>query len=127
MAKILVVDDDPDFVEAARIVLQKHHHEIISAASGNAGFKRAKEEKPDLIILDVIMDTLLAGVSVSQRLHNDPELRHIPIIMVTSIVHTDYVEFFPTDEDLHVHVFLSKPVSASQLVQQIDRLLAKSQ
>ena len=125
MAKILIVDDDPDFVEATRIVLEKENHEIISAANGEEGFKRAKEDKPDAIILDVIMDTVLDGLSMSQRMYDDAEVRGVPIIMVTSIANTDYAALFPTDESIHINAFLSKPVAPAQLIRQVNRVLPK--
>jgi CheY-like chemotaxis protein len=124
MAKILIVDDDPDFVEATRIVLEKANHQVISAASGNDGFKRVKEDKPDLVILDVIMDTVLDGLSMSQRLHDEPELRNVPIVMVTSIANTDYAALFPTDEYIHINAFLSKPVPPEELIRQVNKVLA---
>jgi CheY-like chemotaxis protein len=111
MPKILVVDDDPDFVSATKIILEKNNHEVISAPSGDAGYRRARDDKPDLVILDVIMDTVLDGLSVSQRMHDDPDLRDVPIIMVTSIANTDYAELFPTDEFIYINAFLSKPIS----------------
>jgi CheY-like chemotaxis protein len=123
MAKILIVDDDPDFVEATRIVLEKVGHTCISAGSGNEGFKRVKEDKPDLVILDVIMDTVLDGLSVSQRMHDEPETRDVPIIMVTSIANTDYAALFPTDEYIHISAFMSKPVAPADLIRQINKLL----
>ncbi len=125
MAKILVVDDDPDFVRATRIVLEKDHHTVLTASSGDAGFRLAKEEMPDLIILDVIMDTVLDGLSVTQRMHDDPELRNIPIIMVTSIANTDYAELFPTDEYIHINAFMSKPFSGEALMKQVNKFLPK--
>jgi CheY-like chemotaxis protein len=123
MAKILVVDDDPDFVEVTRIVLEKADHQVIAAASGDEGFKRTKEDQPDLIILDVMMDTVLDGLSTSQRMHDDPKLRDIPIIMVTSIANTDYAALFPTDEYIHISAFMSKPITPDKLVKQVNRLL----
>lgn len=126
MAKILVVDDDPDFVSATKIILEKNNHEVIAAASGDAGYQRALNDKPDLVILDVIMDTVLDGLSVSQRMHDDPALRNIPIIMVTSIANTDYAELFPTDEYIHINAFLSKPISADELLRQVNKYLPKS-
>jgi CheY-like chemotaxis protein len=123
VAKILVVDDDPDFVEATRIVLEKAAHQVISAASGNEGLKRVKEDQPDLVILDVIMDTVLDGLSMSQRMHDAVELRHVPVIMVTSIANTDYAALFPTDEYIHISAFLSKPVAPGELIRQVNRLL----
>lgn len=126
MPKILVVDDDPDFVSATKIILEKNNHEVISAPSGDTGYRRAREEKPDLVILDVIMDTVLEGLSVSQRMHDDPDLREVPIIMVTSIANTDYAELFPTDEFIHINAFLSKPISADELIRQVNKYLPKN-
>ncbi len=126
MAKILIVDDDPDFVEATRIVLEKANHQVISAASGNEGFKRVKQDQPDLVILDVIMDTVLDGLSMSQRLHDDQDLQHVPVVMVTSIANTDYAALFPTDDYIHISAFLSKPVAPDALIRQVNRLLPKT-
>jgi CheY-like chemotaxis protein len=125
MAKILIIDDDPDFVRATRIILEKHNHETITADGGDAGYNRAVEEKPDLVILDVMMDTVLDGLSVSQRMHDDPKLEETPIIMVTSIANTDYAELFPTDEYIHINAFMSKPISADQLMRQVSKHLPK--
>jgi len=127
MAKILVVDDDPDFVRATKIVLEKNDHEVITASSGDTGYRRAKEDRPALVVLDVIMDTVLDGLSVTQRMHDDPDLSEIPIIMVTSIANTDYAELFPTDEFIHINAFLSKPFSAEALMKQVNKYLPKSQ
>lgn len=125
MAKILVVDDDPDFFDATRIILEKHEHQVIAASSGDEGYQRALEDQPDMLILDVIMDTVLDGLSVSQRMHDNPALRDIPIIMVTSIANTDYAELFPTDEYIHINAFLSKPISADELIRQVNKYLPK--
>lgn len=125
MAKILIVDDDPDFTETTRIVLESAGHTVLNATSGDKGFARAKEEKPDLIVLDVIMDSVLDGVSMSQSMYDDPEMRATPIIMVTSIANTDYAELFPTDDYIHIQAFLTKPVAPASLLKQVDKLLAK--
>jgi CheY-like chemotaxis protein len=126
VAKILIVDDDPDFVNTTRIVLERAGHEVIHASSGDAGYESAKAERPDLMILDVIMDSVLDGVSTSERMHDDPELRDMPIIMVTSIANTDYAALFPTDEYIHINAFLSKPISPNDLIRQVNRLLPKN-
>ena len=123
MAKILVVDDDPDFQNATRIVLEKEGHSVISAKSGDEGYQRAKEDNPDLIVLDVMMDSVLDGLSMSQRMHDDAAVRGIPIIMVTSIANTDYAELFPTDDYIHIRAFLSKPISPSDLIKQVNKLI----
>jgi len=123
MAKILVVDDDPDFVEFARVVLEREGHTIVSAAGGGEALDKIIEDAPDLIVLDVIMDTILDGLSVAQELGDRPDYRDIPIIMITSIANTDYAELFPTDEYVHLDTFLTKPVAPERLVKEVNRLL----
>lgn len=125
MAKILVVDDDPDFVRATKIILEKDNHEVITASSGESGYQRARQDHPALVIVDVIMDTVLDGLSLTQRMHDDPELKKTPIIMVTSIANTDYAELFPTDEYIHINAFLSKPFSGEALMKQVNKYLPK--
>ncbi len=123
MAKILVVDDDPDFVEFTQIVLEREGHTIVSAAGGGEALDKIIEDIPDLIILDVIMDTVLDGLSVAQELGDHSEYRDIPIIMITSIANTDYAELFPTDEYVHLDTFLTKPVAPERMVKEVNRLL----
>lgn len=123
MAKILVVDDDPDFVEATRLVLEAHGYEVCSAASGDEGLAKVQSEAPDLVILDVIMSSILDGLHMSQRMQESPELKRTPILMVTSIANSDYAALFPTDEYIHIDGFISKPVSSDVLLGRVSELL----
>jgi CheY-like chemotaxis protein len=123
MAKILIVDDDPDFVDATRIVLEKEGHTVSHAGNGSEGYQRAGIEKPDLVILDVIMDSVLDGLSMSQQMYEDATTREIPILMVTSIANTDYADLFPTDDLIHIRAFMSKPISPAALIKQVNKLL----
>jgi len=123
MAKILVVDDDPDFVEATRIVLESAGYKVVAAADGDEGMEQVRSEQPALIILDVIMSTILDGLHMSQQLRDDAEHRRIPILMVTSIANSDYAALFPTDEYIHIAGFLTKPVSPDTLLDYVSRLL----
>jgi len=125
MAKILVVDDDPDFVETTRIVLEKAGHTVSSAADGSEALEKVNEDAPELIVLDVIMSSILDGLSVSQQLSDHPDFKHIPIIMITSIANTDYAELFPTDEYVHLDSFLTKPVAPDRLLEEVGRLLKR--
>ena len=125
MAKILVVDDDPDFVEFTRIVLEREGHTIVSAAGGGEALDKIAGDTPDLIVLDVIMDTVLDGLSVSQELGEHEDYKQVPIIMITSIANTDYAELFPTDEYVHLDTFLTKPVAPERLVKEVNRLLRR--
>ncbi|MFZ1404137.1 MAG: response regulator [Anaerolineae bacterium] len=123
MAKILVVDDDPDFVEVMRTVLTVDGHTVVSASSSADGMRQLAREQPDLVILDVIMSTVLDGLTMSQSMADDPELRHVPIIMVTSIANTDYAALFPLSDYIHIDAFLSKPVNPRELRTKVDDLL----
>ena len=82
-AKILLVDDDMDFIEATRTVLESEPYEIIVAHEGNEGLQKAREEKPDLILLDIIMP-VEDGFTAAEQLKGDPELNKIPVLMLTS-------------------------------------------
>ncbi len=123
MNKILIVDDDPDFVEATRMVLESAGYQVATAADGDEGLRKAKEERPDLVILDVIMKTVLDGLHMSQEMANDPEQHDTPILMVTSIANRDYAALFPTDEYIHIDGFISKPVSPDELLKRVSTML----
>ncbi len=122
-AKILIVDDDPDFVEYTRTVLETADYRVVSAGNSDQGMRVLGREKPDLVVLDVIMSSILDGLNMSQRMADDPELAHVPIVMVTSIANTDYLALFPTDESIHIDAFLTKPIAPTELLRQISRLL----
>jgi CheY-like chemotaxis protein len=123
-AKILVVDDDPDFVEYMRTVLESVDYRVVSAGNSEQGMLALTREKPDLVVLDVIMSSVLDGLSMSQRMAEDPDLKHVPVVMVTSIANTDYLALFPTDESIHIDAFLTKPIAPAELLRQVDRLVA---
>ncbi|MBC7232818.1 MAG: response regulator [Chloroflexi bacterium] len=120
---ILVVDDDPDFVEFTRMVLEKAGYRVIAAANGEQGLQAMRQEQPDLVILDVMMSGILDGLNASMRMRTVQGLEKTPILMVSSITSSDYAAMFPTDEYVPVESFLSKPVSPEQLLSEIQRLL----
>ncbi len=122
-AKILIVDDDPDFVEYLRIVLESAEYKVVSAGNSDQGMRTVIREKPDLVILDVIMSSILDGLNMSQQMADNPDLKHVPIVMVTSIANTDYLALFPTDESIHIDAFLTKPIAPAELLRQITRLV----
>ena len=126
MGKILIVDDDPDFVEATRIVLESAGYEVTSAADGDEGLRKVREEKSDLVILDVIMKTVLDGLHMSREMASDPDQYETPILMVTSVANSDYAALFPTDEYIHIDGFVCKPVAPDDLLRRVAAMLEKS-
>jgi CheY-like chemotaxis protein len=81
--------------------------------------------KPDLVLLDVMMDWVLEGVTISQEMMNQRELQPIPIIMVTSIRSTEHQRVFPQDQYLHIDSWLDKPCSPDKLISEIGKTLER--
>ncbi len=131
MAKILIIDDDPDIVLAVRLCLEAAGHEVIEAANGTDGLEKIKGEKPDLIILDVMMDTTTEGFQLTLKLRSpDPTSEYaayskIPILMLTAIHSTTPLRFGPDEDYLPVEAFIDKPIDPDALTQKVEVLLNK--
>jgi CheY-like chemotaxis protein len=121
--KILLVDDDPIIVQAHRMILEAEGYDVISASGGDEGLELMRVEKPDLVLLDVMMDSILDGVYVSRTMWEDEGLRRIPVVMVSAIASTQYAGQFPQDEYLNAVDFLFKPVKPEDLVACVRRVL----
>ena len=123
MARILVVDDDPDFVEITRTILESHGYEVVSAANGNQALKAMRRDLPDLVLLDVMMSTVLDGLNLSHVISEDPELRKVPIVMISSIADSPSAGMFPTDEYIPIDAWISKPVQPDDLLSKVAQYL----
>lgn len=120
MALIAVIDDDADILDASTLVLEASGHEVITATNPDDGFEIVKKRVPDLIILDVMMNEPDDGFVLAQKFRK--EKIKTPIIMYTSIskaIGLDYGinELVPVDE------FVEKPISPSELVSKVEKLL----
>jgi CheY-like chemotaxis protein len=125
--KILLVDDDSDFLEMHRAVLHNHGYEVLTAMSGQEGLERVRAEMPDLIILDLMMEKHDAGFSFSKTLKTDPLFKKIPILMVTSVAEATGYRF-SLEEDgywMKTDDFLDKPVPPAVLLDRVGKLLEK--
>ncbi len=121
--KILIVDDDPDLVMSNRLVLESAGYEVTEATSGAEALAEMRQELPDLVLMDVMMANPLDGYTTTNKIGADPELRDVPIIMVSSITSSQYASSFPTDQYLNVAEFVSKPIEPEALLQKIERHL----
>jgi adenylate cyclase len=122
-AKILVVDDDPDFVEIMRTILESNDYNVVTAANGEQALAQVKAQRPDLMLLDIMMSSVLDGLNVSEQLALDPEARFMPVIMVSSIAETPYAHVFPMGEQPHMDAWMSKPVDPKVLLAKVAELL----
>jgi len=125
MARILVVDDDPDFVEITRIVLESNNYEVISASDGKQALSLMREDKPDLVLLDIMMSHPLDGLSVTQAMVNDDKLNKIPVIVVSSITDSEHASKFPDDEYLPIDDWLTKPIQPDTLLNKVKLYLQR--
>jgi len=129
MAKILIVDDDPDMVLAARLCLERAGYQVIEAKNGDEGLAKVKTDEPDLIILDVMMNTTTEGFQVALTLRSpDPKSEYAaykdtPIIMLTALHSTSPVRFAPEQDYLPVDAFIDKPIDPDKLVEQVGKLI----
>lgn len=128
-AKILLVDDDPDFVEATKTVLEGKSYQVVTAYNGDDGLKKVIEERPDLIILDVVMPGK-DGFAVCKELKTDPRyyfFSKIPVLMLT---------VYPDDRDkprlsllegmtMEAEDYIQKPVTPEELLRRVEELLKK--
>jgi formate transporter len=121
--KILVVDDDPDFVEVTRTILAHEGFQVSAAASGDQALQAMKASRPDLVLLDVMMTTPLDGVNVARKMTADEALSDIPVVMISSIDSSEYAGRLPDDMHIPIDAWISKPINPDQLLRTIRRFL----
>ncbi len=125
-ARILIVDDDPDIVEAMKVVLENKEYRVDTAKSGQEGLERVKLQKPDLVILDIMMETAGQGFNVARELKGDNNYMDIPILMLTAIKEVTGMGFEKEVGDdvwLPVDDYVEKPLKPAELISKVAFLL----
>ena len=125
MAKILVVDDDPDFVEITRIILENNGYDVVSASDSEEAIEKMRSNKPDLVLLDIMMSQPLDGVEVSKKMLEDDNLKKVPIIVVSSITDSPHLAEFPSNEYLPLDDWITKPAQPEDLLAKISKYLKR--
>jgi len=120
--KILLIDDEPELIKAVEIRLKSTGYEVSVAYDGRAGICEAKEIKPDLIILDLLMP-IMDGYAVANELKDDPETKHIPIIILTASQREDLKT---RCRELGVTSFIMKPFETSDLLMVVKAILKEA-
>jgi DNA-binding response OmpR family regulator len=123
MAKILIVDDDPDIVEAGTLFLQREGHTIQAAYNREDGLAAVLAFDPDLLILDVMMEQPDDGFTMAQELRRMG--RKLPILMLTSVASASGLAFGKDTEMVPVDDFQAKPVEPAELVRKVAQLLKR--
>jgi CheY-like chemotaxis protein len=122
--KILLVDDDPDFVASTRAVLESKPYQVIVASEGEVGIQKAREEKPDLILLDIIMP-VKDGFTAAEQLKKDPELKKIPVVMLTSYSTRRAGSSIPVSRGLTLEAedYVEKPITPDELLRVVAQYI----
>ena len=125
MTKILIIDDDPDFQSITRQVLTSSGFDVRSALNPEEGLDKVRSEKPDLVILDVLMPSEYEGFDVARKIREELKLIDLPILMLSAVHDVKKVpyRFAPDEVYLPVDIFLDKPVAPKFLVQKIREAL----
>ena len=127
--RILIIDDDPDITEAMSVVLTHKGYAIDTAADSSEGMERLGANRPDLIILDVMMRTSQEGFELSRKLKGDAAYKEIPILMLTAVKDKTGLDFKSAAGEeswLPVEGFLDKPVKPDVLLEKVESLIPKS-
>lgn len=124
--KILLVDDDADLVELAKMVLAVKPYRVITAYSGEEALRKVAEEKPDLIILDIVMP-LKNGFAVCEQLKGNPETASIPVLMFTGFREQGGETTLAVGEGLRLEAddYIEKPLNAAVLLERVEHHLRR--
>jgi CheY-like chemotaxis protein len=129
-AKILVVDDDQDIRDSLQAILESRQYSVSTAGDRVEGMEKVKGEKPDLLILDVMMSAWQDGFEMARELKNDAQFAGIPILMLTGVKDKTGIDFKSSAGDptwCPVEGFLEKPVEPDTLVTEVEKLLSKNE
>jgi CheY-like chemotaxis protein len=120
--KILIVDDDADFLEATATLLEAKGYRVVTASEGEEGFVRAKDDKPSLILLDVMMKYDTQGFDMAKKFREDAATRDIPVVLLTGVRRAKNLPFgFEPDDDwLPVKAVLEKPIKPDVLLKAVQ-------
>ena len=129
-ALILVVDDDYDFLEITRLLLERAGYRVMTAADPAQALRKMAAEKPDLVITDLMMTSLDSGFSFARSVKEDPAYADIRVVLTTSVSSALGLDFRPRSAEeqaqMHVDAYFDKPLNAEQLLAKIAELLGKS-
>ncbi len=126
--RILLVDDDVDFIDLNKAVLENHGFEVVVAFSAREGLEKVKFEQPQLIVLDLMMEKHDSGFGFAKALKSDPLYRNIPILLLTAVAGETGYDFSQELDGYWMKTddYASKPLLPEELVKRITGLLARS-
>lgn len=131
--RILIVDDDPDFVKTTKMILLADGHEVVVAEDSRQGLEKIKESRPQLVLLDIMMESIFEGFSFLSVLRTAPEfdeVRTTPVIMVSSVKADTGSRFsFADEEDMgdspQPDDYMDKPLKPKELLEKVGSFISR--
>ncbi len=126
-AKIMIVDDDEDYINVVKAILESEQYTVVTASNKTEGMDKIRAEKPDLAILDVMMNAWHDGFEMTRQLKKDPQFKNMPVLILTAVESRSGLDFKSTAGDpkwLPIDVFLNKPVEPDILLSEVKKLLS---
>jgi CheY-like chemotaxis protein len=126
-SKILIVDDDPDITRVIRVILESRNYIVADISSTADGIRKLAEFRPDLVILDVMMDSMSDGFEFSVKIKDHPEFKKIPVLLYTGIDSSTGVNFksaMGNTNQIKADGYLEKPATPQIFLAEVERLLS---
>lgn len=126
--KILVVDDDIDYVESTEAILEANGYDVVAAYDGKEGFDKAKSELPQVILVDLMMNTINEGYDLVRNIRSDKRFDQVPLIMISSAHQVEAFKdanFVPDEVWFPIDMFLDKPIDKETLLKHVSKMLSK--
>ena len=122
---ILIIDDDPNFTASTSDILEAQGYQVISSSRGSDGFEKARNERPDVILLDVMIEDAGAGLDTAKKLRDDKDTSDIPVILLTGVRRADQLllSYAPGETWPNVKATLEKPVAPDFFVNTLKKVL----
>jgi CheY-like chemotaxis protein len=121
--RVLVIDDDTDYLEFVKIILESEGYRVFTAKNADEGLSLAKTIRPDVALVDVMMSYVLDGLGLTQTMRSDPDCASIPIMLVSAIISTESDGLLPRGQQLECDAFMSKPVNPQDLLLKVAELV----
>jgi CheY-like chemotaxis protein len=126
--KILVVDDDIDYVESTAAILEANGYDVVAAYDGKEGFDKAKSELPQVILVDLMMNTINEGYDLVRNIRSDKRFDKVPLVMISSAHQVEAFKdanFVPDEVWFPIDMFLDKPIDKETLLKHVSKMLSK--
>jgi CheY-like chemotaxis protein len=126
--KILLVDDDIDYVESTAAILEANGYDVVAAYDGKEGFDKAKSELPQMILVDLMMNTINEGYDLVRNIRSDKRFDEVPLVMISSAHQVEAFKdanFVPDEVWFPIDMFLDKPIDKETLLKHVSKMLRK--